>query len=272
MTISTTASTEQGRLHKGYYRNGPHHRGGADVSFVDIVKIFGFRSVEIGRWVTSQEQQLAANLFFDALSDLMDILQVPEQVISLNSTLSLSFGKGVQKHSCAHYNSAKRQLALAKNAGGGALAHEWFHAFDHYICRKMYQLNEPHTFATEIWLNESSTLIQHPLNMLLSNAFSAMFLSNAGVSPSTLMSQSIAIDKARKIFYYARPQEIGARAFERMVQESAIKNSFLASGTIQSKEAQVGLYPIGNELLNISQALTEYFLLLGKALAFKAKK
>ena len=59
------------RIQQAYFRNGPEHRSGADVSFLDIVKIFGFQSIKIGRWVTAAEQQLAANLFFDALSDLM---------------------------------------------------------------------------------------------------------------------------------------------------------------------------------------------------------
>lgn len=126
-----------GRLHREYFRNGPSHRDGADVSFQDIRKLFNFASITVGRWVTPQEQQLAANLFFDALYDLADILQVSEPVISLNGSLALAFGSGGQKHSSAHYNSQKRQLALAKNAGGGALAHEWFHIRESYRSPKI---------------------------------------------------------------------------------------------------------------------------------------
>ena len=114
------------RIHQHFYRNGPSHRDGADVSFQDIRKLFNFSTITVGRWVTKEEQQIAANLFFDALYDLVAILNVNEQVLSLNGSLSLAFGSGGQKHSSAHYNSAKRQLALAKNAGAGALAHEWF--------------------------------------------------------------------------------------------------------------------------------------------------
>ena len=125
-----------GRLHQQYYRNGQSHRDGADVSFQDIRRLFGFQSITVGRWVTAAEQQIAANLFFDALYDLIDILQINERVVSLNGSLSLAFGTGGQKHANAHYHPAKRQLALAKNAGGGALAHEWFHAFDHYISQR----------------------------------------------------------------------------------------------------------------------------------------
>ena len=104
----------EGRLHRPYYRNGPQHRAGADVSFQDIVKLFGFRTAKIGRWVTAEEQQLAANLFFDALCDLQDILGVPEVVISLNGSLSIAFGTGGNKLSSAHYSPDLRQLALAK--------------------------------------------------------------------------------------------------------------------------------------------------------------
>ena len=96
------------RIQQAYFRNGPAHRSGADVSFLDIVKIFGFQSIKIGRWVTASEQQLAANLFFDALSDLMLLLQVPERVISLNQSLSLNFGIGGQQGSCAFYQPQGR--------------------------------------------------------------------------------------------------------------------------------------------------------------------
>ncbi len=120
------------RLQRPFYRNGEEHRSGADVSFADIVKIFGFKTIKIGRWVTAEEQQVAANLFFDALCDLMDILQVPEAVISLNGQLSLGFGVGGNKYCSAQYDARIRQLSLAKNAGGGALAHEWFQNRESY--------------------------------------------------------------------------------------------------------------------------------------------
>ena len=68
------------RIQRSYFRNGPNHRSGADVSFADIVKIFEFQQIKIGRWVTASEQQIAANLFFDAFCDLQLLLQVPAQV------------------------------------------------------------------------------------------------------------------------------------------------------------------------------------------------
>ena len=112
----------KGRLHQQFYRNSPSHRDGADVSFQDIRKLFNFATITVGRWVTAEEQQIAANLFFDALYDLVAILNINEQVLSLNGSLSLAFGSCGQKHSSAHYNSAKRQLAFARCRSAGPLS------------------------------------------------------------------------------------------------------------------------------------------------------
>lgn len=256
----------KGRLHRKFYRNGDEHRAGADVSFQDTLRLFRFRSIEIGKWVSEEEKRIAANLFFDALCDLMDILQVPENVISLNGTLSLGFGVGGQKHASAHYNSAKKQLSLAKNAGAGALAHEWFHAFDHYIASKMFDVSGSNQFASEIWLNESAQLNSHPLNAQLALCFEYIFLNENGTEPSDLMQKSVFVDKKLKSYYYARPQEVAARSFEACIQHHHIKNAFLVQGTKQSAEAKLGIYPSGSILNAISAQITTYFNWLGKAL------
>ena len=100
----------------------------SSLSFVTIRRQFDFRAIEMGRWVTPDERDRAAVNFNQALHDLMDALQGPEHLISLRGTLGLQFGKGGQRGVAAHYMPATRQLALAKNAGAGSLAHEWFHS------------------------------------------------------------------------------------------------------------------------------------------------
>jgi len=263
---SDAINKKKGRLHTQFYRNGDEHRAGADVSFQDVLRLFRFRSIEIGKWVTEEEKRIAANLFFDALCDLMDILKVPENVISLNGTLSLGFGVGGQKHASAHYNSAKKQLSLAKNAGAGALAHEWFHAFDHYIASKMFAVSGSNLFASEIWLNENAQLNEHPLNFQLAHCFENIFLKENGTEASDLMQKSVLVDKELKSFYYARPQEVAARAFEACIQHHPIKNAFLVQGTKQSAEAKLGIYPRATELSRIATQMATYFNWLGKAL------
>lgn len=256
-----------GRLHQPFYRNGPSHRDGADVSFQDIRKLFNFRSITIGKWVTKEEQQIAANLFFDALYDLQTILNVNESVLSLNGSLSLAFGSGGQKHSSAHYDSQKRQLALAKNAGAGALAHEWFHAFDHYIAPRMYE-NVPSTaFASQAWL-DNTKLSPHPLNKKLDDYFTLLFLDDNG-RPNDFFVRSVEADRALKMYYYSRPQEMAARAFEATVQDNAIKNSFLVSGTKKSTEARLGIYPRDTLRTALESVLMLYFYQLGAAVSHK---
>lgn len=253
------------RIQKPYFRNGISHRAGADVSFSDINKVFGFKTVIVGKWVNKQEQQLAANLFFDALCDLMDILQVPEQVISLNGTLSLAFGVGGQKHASAHYLVNKRQLALAKNAGGGALAHEWFHGFDHYISTKMFESVAHDQFASALWLDDK-TMPVHPLNQRLSTWFRVLFLAASGNEPSEYVKRSALADASLKHFYFAQPQEMAARAFEAAIQDARIKNAFLVQGTKQTTEAKLGIYPKGQHREDSRIALLHYFSGLGEAL------
>ncbi|MGJ8679171.1 CLCA_X family protein [Paraglaciecola sp.] len=258
-------TTPDSRIHQPFYRNGPSHRDGADVTFGDIVKIFGFRSITIGKWVTAKEQQIAANLFFDALFDLMDILSIPTPVISLNNNLSLAFGHGGQKHSSAHYASQTKTLALAKNAGGGALAHEWFHAFDHYIAQKLFTDVKAQDFASACWLKDKKQ-IEHPINKNLSLCFESIFLADNKNQVSEYVNRSAQADKALKTYYYAQPQELAARAFEACIQDHYRKNAFLVQGTKQSPEAKLGIYPQNETRKLINQHFIHYFSLLGNTI------
>lgn len=249
-----------------YYRNGPPHRSGADVSFADLVTIFGFNSIHIGRWVTAAEQQQAANLFFDAFADLQQLLQVPAEVISLRGTLALTFGIGGQPGVCAFYQPQGRILALAKNAGGGSLAHEWFHAFDHYIANHLFIQTPPtQQFATRLWLADFPVKA-HPLNKLLTAGFAAIFLDPTGTTSSQYFNRCQLYDQTLQQLYWAQPEELAARAFENMLQRQDLKNTFLVQGTLNSNAAKKGLYPE----LALSQQLTHYWLgyfkLLGSTL------
>ncbi len=256
--------TKKNGLRKQFYRNGPSHRDGWDVSFGDIVKIFGFRTAKVGAWVNQREQQAAANLVFDALCDLMTILQVNEQVISLRGTLSIAFGSGGNKYCSAHYNSATRTISLAKNAGPGSLAHEYFHAFDHFITKHFLKRGDMNDFASSLWL-QSGVVVEHPLNNLLESCYQNIFLKPESVEPSDVFKRSVQADKALGYYYYALPQEVSARAFESFVQDNPIKNQFLVKGTKQSIEAKLGIYPLGDERANINHHFSNYFSMLGKA-------
>lgn len=251
-------------IYRRFYRNGPSYRDGADVSFGDIVKIFGFKTVQVGAWVSKEEQQLAANLVFDAFCDLMSILEVNEEVVSLRGTLSLSFGTGGNRHSSAHYDSATKTLALAKNAGAGSLAHEYFHAFDNFVAQRFLNGAISKDFASSLWLQRKD-VVDHPLNNLLELCYRHVFMKENSEKPSNIFLRSVEADRALRTFYFALPEEVTARAFESFVQDQRLKNEFLVKGTKSSTEAKLGIYPAGAEREIINFHFKNYFRMLGKA-------
>ena len=237
------------------------------VSFVTVRRRFDFRSIEVGRWVTPQERGRAAGRFYQALCDLMTILRGPEPLISLRSTLGLQYGIGGRLGVAAHYIPATRQLALAKNAGAGSLAHEWFHAFDHYMGGKAYRNAGPFgfAFASSAWLNSVSSK-PHPLNERLGACFQAIMLTEDGTAPSTLFRASLMADQHLRTVYYTKSEELCARAFEAFIEDSQPRNRFLVNGTVHSHEAKAGLYPQGEHRQRINDAFQCYFAALGAAL------
>jgi hypothetical protein len=248
-----------------------------DISFVDIRKRFNFRSIQLGRWVTPEEQKRAAHAFYHALVTLMKILQAPENLISLRASLSLQYGRGGRPGVAAHYSPHERCFSLAKNAGPGSIAHEWFHALDHYLGSQAFQtlpsfdqgLNyqSKALFASKAWLLDAP-MRRHPLNDLLSNCFKAILLDESGHAASQLVQNSNLIDKKLNQLYYSLPEELCARAFEAFVEDAGLAdasliNRFLVKGSRHSEEARLGLYPEGEHRYKINQAFTEYFELLG---------
>ena len=252
-----------------FYRRGPAHKNdmqqAGEVSFLTIRKRFDFRSIQIGRWVSDAEKQKAAPLFYDALLDLMTILGGTESLISLRGSLALQYGCGGQPGVSAHYESATRSFALAKNAGPGSIAHEWFHAFDHYISAKLFEAGNENAFASRAWINDKSVVV-HGLNQKLEHCYQTILLNESLTKGSDYFKRSLEMDKQMASDYFSQPEELCARAFEAYIQDASIKNNFLVTGTLQSQEAKMGLYPQGQHRLKINEAFSQYFRQLGAAL------
>ncbi|WP_114416583.1 CLCA_X family protein [Marinospirillum perlucidum] len=250
---------------KEYYRRGPDHRQGRSLGFAELRRQFDFRSIRIGHWVRPEEQAQAAVHFYDALMDLMCLLQGNETLITLRGQLSLSYGTGGRRGVAAHYSPAERNLALAKNAGPGSLAHEWFHALDHYLVQQLFVKPPKGFFASSAWLQDHPTR-PHPINACLEACFRSIFLSPDGQEPSALFQASLAQDRSQGSVYYSLPEEMAARAFEAYIQDAWITNHYLVKGSLQSPEAKRGLYPQGEQREAIKVAFEAYFSRLGPAL------
>lgn len=120
-----------------YERVGAERRQG-DVDGQDFMDAFGFRGVEFGNWNNQAERQELMNAAYDGLMDLADVLGLPPKALALNGDLALAFG--ARGHGLsgarAHYETDRVVMNLTKMNGAGALAHEWFHALDHYFGRQ----------------------------------------------------------------------------------------------------------------------------------------
>lgn len=252
-------------------RKGPDYRHGDQVSFIDIKETFGLGSLRIGKWVNAEEKDLAANLIFDALADLAYLLALPPSALGLRGNLNLAFGTGGRQGVQAHYAPNQRELALAKNAGAGALAHEFWHAFDHYIAEKAFDIGDrtgPQRkilFASDCWL-ANMDYHPHPLNQRLFEIFEVTLLTSDGQDKHDYVSRSVRADQTMGSHYFSRPTEMMARAFESVVEScSEIENSYLVSGTTRVESLQV--YPDLLHRKEINKALQAYFRPLGEALS-----
>jgi hypothetical protein len=121
-------------------RTGTDRRKGQDVTAEQFEQAFGFRGVQFGNWVkqgkAGRDRQGMLNQAYDALHDLADIVGIPSNAISLNGELGLAFGARGSGNAAAHYEPGTIVINLTKTKGAGSLAHEWFHALDHYFSRK----------------------------------------------------------------------------------------------------------------------------------------
>lgn len=252
---------------KPYHRVGPDYRFGEQVSFHDIKQTFGLNHIRLGSWVEEDEKHKAANLIFDSLADLAFILKLPPIAIGLRQTLNLAFGSGGQQGVQAHYMPAGRELALAKNAGAGALAHEFWHAYDHYIAGKAFETRSRSTsFASNCWLADVA-MIKHPLNQRLGQVFATTFLTPDGQDCHEYVDRAVALDTQYGRQYFSKPTELMARAFEACIESyPEISNPYLVDETVKSELATAGGYPTLEHRCEIFNTLINYFEPLGIAL------
>ncbi|MBN1156719.1 hypothetical protein JXA85_03825, partial [Candidatus Woesearchaeota archaeon] len=116
-------------------RTGPEYQKG-NVSVDMFADIFGFTGGEFGNWVPQDERQKILNMAYNGLMDLATVLNLPPKALSLNGKLSIAFGArghGGKVSAAAHYEPDRAVFNLTRIKGAGAVAHEWFHAIDHYF-------------------------------------------------------------------------------------------------------------------------------------------
>lgn len=108
--------------------------------FMDDMKV---RGVQFGNSLPDQERIYHAEKSAEALSDLTDILGLPEEAAGLGGKLGLAIGARGRAGAKAHFEPWQADdkanpstggpvINLTRASGAGSLAHEWGHGLDHF--------------------------------------------------------------------------------------------------------------------------------------------
>ena len=131
---------------KDLRRNGEDYRNDKNITGEDMLREFQFKGGEFGNWLNELDRQQSLNYCYDALKDLSRALNMETKDIALNNSLSIAFGARGEGSALAHYEKERNVINLTKMKGAGSLAHEWGHALDHALGRKVTGTDE---FITE---------------------------------------------------------------------------------------------------------------------------
>ncbi|MBO5524716.1 MAG: hypothetical protein J5986_13785 [Roseburia sp.] len=101
------------------------------------IETFGFSGGEFGNWMNETDRQASLNMGYDAFSDLAVALDMDISDVSLGNRLSIAFGSRGHGNAVAHYEPSREVINLTKMRGAGSLAHEWGHAFDDIMGKRL---------------------------------------------------------------------------------------------------------------------------------------
>lgn len=221
-------------------RIGRDYRQGVNITPEAFSDAFGFKGVEFGNWVEQARRQDDLNNAFDALMDLAKVTDLPPKALSLNGELSLAFGargSGGANPAAAHYEPSHLVINLTKNQGAGSLAHEWWHALDHYFSRENGQALG---FITEV-IPKGATAIERASSeaAIRPEVFKAFSDVVQAIDQSIFARRSGLLDLKRTKDYWSTRIELSARAFESYVvtrlNEEGFSNDYLANIVSQAQ-------------------------------------
>ncbi|WP_315707523.1 LPD38 domain-containing protein [Brenneria uluponensis] len=256
-------SREEQRNPENQKRTGPERRKG-DVTPEQFSDAFGFRGVQFGNYVEDVRRHADLNDAFDSLSDMADVLNVPEKALSLNGELGLAFGargRGGSNSAKAHYEPGEVVINLTKGKGAGSLAHEWFHALDNYFGqadRNGYDnkgrgdgFMSASSRRHRVIQNGKWVEATYPVRSEVYDAFKRAM---TAVKNSGMAERAAVLDSARSKPYWATNLEMAARAFERYILDKAeragISNEYLVNIRKANEHAdpKTYAYPTQQEL------------------------
>ncbi|WP_028393907.1 LPD1 domain-containing protein [Bacillus cihuensis] len=136
----------------------------------ELINHFNFKAVEFGHYLDDEKGREHLFRSAEAFTDLIALLKIPSHSISLGGELSISFGSRGRGSANGHYEPANKVINLTKERGSlGILAHEFFHALDHYLYNYSYDFkNGKYGFLSDKVYGSNLPLeIQHAVDELM---------------------------------------------------------------------------------------------------------
>lgn len=217
-----------------------------------FVDNFGFRSISFGS-IPKQDIQELLNNAYNAFMDLGMILKSvivgydTNKYISNKGKLSLNFGVRNSGNTMAYYSPSSEGLYFTKFSGAGTLAHEWFHALDHYLgCLYNVPLkNVTYTYLCNVMYDNSELY--------------SVLKEWSYIYPTLKMFMtSQAKDGRKKNKYWSNVIELTARCFEfyclKKLAAQGCKNDFLVENCLNE-----GVYPQPEDEEKVIQFFDKFF-------------
>lgn len=226
-----------------------------DITPEEFMETFNIRGGQFGNWVNQEERTEMLNRAYDGFMDLSRALQVEPKAIGLNGRLGIAFGARGSGTANAHYETEEKVINLTKTRGAGSLAHEWWHALDHYTSSTVNLTTS--NFKT--WATAQGNKLQANLQTEeMNNSIKDLVES---IKKSELNKRSEKADSHRSGgAYFSQMKEMTARAFEAYVanelKNQGIKNDFLvniAKFENWQKNPATYPYPTESELVHLSE-------------------
>ena len=222
----------------------------------DYLDTFGFKGGEFGNWVNQRERQKCLDFGFNALKDLANLLDIQDRAISLGGNLSIAFGARGRGNAAAHYEPMRRVINLTRLSGAGSLAHEWFHALDHYYS---YNGKDSRTASALYSKNrhyDLSAFTELITSLKTKRTEDGRMLHTDFLIGSQKMDDTFRMDSNG---YWSSDSEMLARAFacyiEDKMNEKGIRSDYLSNHADTYGDA----VPHGDERKSINQKFDAFF-------------
>ena len=221
--------------------------------FMDDMKV---RGVQFGNSLPDRERVYHAEKSAEALSDLTDILGLPDEAAGLGGKLGLAIGARGRQGAKAHFepwqadDSANPSaggpvINLTRGSGAGSLAHEWGHGLDHYAAN-----NKPGA-QRQRFLTEADNDNVAPLtSKAMKSVQEAM--QSSGFNERLKDASNAEGISHKEYIYWSSSKEKFARTFERHVQnklhEAGRENTYLTGLHKQGHP----LWPTNDEMAHMA--------------------